>query len=108
MSDCVLHSQSGAEERERIFQIARDCESKMPPIITQFCEFHGAPHAVETPVDLGARQMPAIPQEALDPIKFKLKPYCSDCGSYHGGPCSSPGRAVKLGMEQWEKKGIDI
>jgi|SRR3990167_6600082 len=108
MSDCVLNSQSGAEERERIFQMARDSQSKMPPIMTQFCEFHGFPHPVETPGELGARPMIAVPQEVLEPIKYQKRPYCTSCASYHLGACTSPGRAVELGMGQWEKKEIRL
>lgn len=108
MSECVLESQEGSNEREALYSMLRENGSKTNPILTQFCQLHGVPHIVETPEDLSGRRMIEVPKEALEPIKYSARPYCSSCASYHSGPCNNPGRAVKLGTEQWEKKGAGI
>ena len=108
MSDCVLESATGASEREALYAMLRESGSKANPVITQFCQFHGLPHVVETPEDLSRRREVYVPAEALKPIKFMDKPYCEDCASYHNGACSSPGRAVGLGTHDWGKRRISI
>ena len=108
MSDCVLESQAGADERERLYSMLRKSGSRTNPLITQFCQLHGVPHVVETPEDLSVRRQIEVPREALEPIKYEAKLYCPDCASYHTGNCSSPGRAAALGTEQWGNKAVNL
>ena len=104
MSDCVLESREGADEREALYAMLKESGSKVSPIMTQFCKFHGLPHLVETPEDLNGRRTIEVTKEMAEPIKYVAKPYCPDCASYHNESCQSPGRAMKLGTEQWDRK----
>ncbi len=105
---CVLNSQEGADERERLYAFLREAGSKTNPVMTQFCQEHGVPHLVETPVDLNGRREIVVDKEALEPIKYVARPYCPSCASYHVGACKHPDRAVELGTEQWGRKGLNI
>lgn len=108
MSDCVLESEAGEQQRRKLIERAKYLGLKMRPQELQYCEFHHNNHLfyVNDPdvVDSRYGQAPVDVPVKSDPDKYIVRRYCTVCYAYHGGEERCAGERPPVA--DWSKSEI--
>lgn len=74
--------------------------SKMRPVIAQFCDYHGAQHAIQISGDVTQmyQDVQLAPEDERVRGIYHHKTFCSTCSSYHkAGECRGVRNAETVG-----------